>query len=116
MPAMMGIILLGGTIVNNAIILIDFIDNAILSGMPRHQALEESVRTRLRPILITTGSTILGLIPLTMESAVGLERMSPLGVVASFGLLFGTIMTMVMIPVLYDLIESFRERFFAAAT
>ncbi len=115
MPAMMGIILLGGTIVNNAIILIDFIDNAILSGMPRHQALEESVRTRLRPILITTGSTILGLIPLTMESAVGLERMSPLGVVASFGLLFGTIMTMVMIPVLYDLIESFRERFFAAA-
>lgn len=110
MPAMMGIILLGGTIVNNAIILIDFIDNAIASGMPRLQALEESVRTRLRPILITTCSTILGLMPLTFESAVGLERMSPLGVVASFGLLFGTIMTMVMIPVLYDLTASFGER------
>lgn len=110
MPAMMGIILLGGTIVNNAIILIDFIDNAIKEGMPRAQALEASVRTRLRPILITTCSTILGLMPLTFESAVGLERMSPLGVVASFGLLFGTIMTMVMIPLLYDMIASFIDR------
>ncbi|PKL51155.1 MAG: hypothetical protein CVV42_00930 [Candidatus Riflebacteria bacterium HGW-Riflebacteria-2] len=104
MPAMMGIILLGGTIVNNAIILIDFIDTSIASGMPRHQALFESVKTRLRPIIITTFSTILGLMPLTFESAVGLERMSPLGVVASFGLLTGTLMTMVMIPVLYDLL------------
>lgn len=111
MPAMMGIILLGGTIVNNAIILIDFIDTAVKNGMPRRQALEESVKTRLRPILITTLSTVLGLMPLTFESAVGLERMSPLGVVASFGLLFGTIMTMVMIPVLYDLIMSIAEKF-----
>mgnify|MGYP001213006019 FL=1 len=104
MPAMMGIILLGGTIVNNAIILIDFIDTSIAAGMPRHQALFESVKTRLRPIVITTFSTILGLMPLTLENAVGLERMSPLGVVASFGLLAGTLMTMVMIPVLYDLL------------
>lgn len=103
MPAMMGIILLGGTIVNNAIILIDFIDSAVDQGMPRHQALFESVKTRLRPILITTFSTILGLMPLTFEQAVGLERMSPLGVVASFGLLAGTLMTMVMVPVIYDL-------------
>ncbi|EKD83709.1 MAG: acriflavin resistance family protein (AcrB/AcrD/AcrF family protein) [uncultured bacterium] len=71
--------------------------------MPRHEALFESVKTRMRPILITTLSTIIGLMPLTFESAVGLERMSPLGVVASFGLLTGTLMTMVMIPVLYDL-------------
>ncbi|MBU1107804.1 MAG: efflux RND transporter permease subunit [Candidatus Riflebacteria bacterium] len=105
MPAMMGIILLGGTIVNNAIILIDFIDTSIAAGMPRQQALFEAVKTRLRPILITTFSTILGLMPLTFESAVGLERMSPLGVVASFGLLTGTLMTMVMIPVLYDLLS-----------
>ncbi len=109
MPAMMGIILLGGTIVNNAIILIDFIDSAIASGQEKRLALEESVKTRLRPILITTFSTILGLMPLTLEQAVGLERMSPLGVVASFGLLSGTLMTMVVIPVLYDLISDFIE-------
>lgn len=111
MPAMMGIILLGGTIVNNAIILIDFIDNAVKQGVPRLQALEDSVKTRFRPILITTLSTILGLIPLIFEQAVGLERMSPLGVVAASGLLLGTVMTMVMIPVLYDLIMSVSERF-----
>ena len=110
MPAMMGIILLGGTIVNNAIILIDFIDNAIDEGMPRQQAIETSVRIRLRPILITTLSTIIGLLPLTFEQAVGLERMSPLGVVASFGLFAGTIMTMVIIPLVYDLILDVRAR------
>ncbi|GAB4280832.1 MAG: efflux RND transporter permease subunit [Candidatus Rifleibacteriota bacterium] len=105
MPAMMGIILLGGTIVNNAIILIDFIDNAVKEGMSRQQAIENSIRIRLRPILITTLSTVIGLLPLTFEQAVGLERMSPLGVVASFGLFAGTIMTMVIIPIAYDLIS-----------
>ncbi len=110
MPAMMGIILLGGTIVNNAIILIDFIDSAVKRGVERRQALNEAVKTRFRPILITTMSTILGLFPLIFEQAVGLERMSPLGVVASAGLLVGTVMTMVMIPVLYDLIMSVGER------
>ena len=108
-PAMMGIILLGGTIVNNAIILLDFIDNAVNSGTPRRQALEESVKTRLRPILITTLSTVLGMIPLVFEQAVGLERMSPLGVVAASGLLVGTIFTVVVIPVAYDLIMSFKR-------
>jgi multidrug efflux pump subunit AcrB len=110
MPAMMGIILLGGTIVNNAIILIDFIDNAIQEGMELQNALETSVRIRLRPILITTCSTIIGMLPLTFEQAVGLERMSPLGVVASFGLFTGTLMTLVIIPIAYDLIISLKSR------
>ncbi|MFZ5951902.1 MAG: efflux RND transporter permease subunit [Candidatus Rifleibacteriota bacterium] len=111
MPAMMGIILLGGTIVNNAIILIDFIDNAIKEGCGRQQAMENSVRIRLRPILITTLSTVIGLMPLTFEQAVGLERMSPLGAVASFGLLAGTIMTMVIIPLAYDFVSDIKDRF-----
>ena len=110
MPAMMGIILLGGTIVNNAIILIDFIDNAIQEGMELQKALETSVRIRLRPILITTCSTIIGMLPLTFEQAVGLERMSPLGVVASFGLFTGTLMTLVVIPIAYDLIVSLKPQ------
>ncbi len=111
MPAMMGIILLGGTIVNNAIILIDFIDNAIKKGSSRQEAIENSVRIRLKPILITTLSTVIGLVPLTLEQAVGLERMSPLGAVASFGLFAGTIMTMVIIPLAYDFVCDIRERF-----
>nr|MBP7636154.1 efflux RND transporter permease subunit [Candidatus Ozemobacteraceae bacterium] len=111
MPAMMGLILLGGTIVNNAIILIDFIDQSRAEGMDRREALFAAVRLRLRPILITTGSTVLGLMPLVFEQAVGLERMSPLGIVAAFGLMFGTLLTLVLIPALYDRITGWEERF-----
>jgi multidrug efflux pump subunit AcrB len=109
LPALSGFILLGGTIVNNAIILIDFIENARQEGMEKRQALFESVRIRLRPIFITTFSTVIGLFPLTFERAVGLERLSPLGIVASCGLIGGTLMTLVVIPMLYDLATDMQE-------
>jgi multidrug efflux pump subunit AcrB len=60
-----------------------------------------SVKVRTRPILMTATSTIIGLTPLVMEWAVGLERMSPLGIVAATGLIFGTVLTMVFVPVVY---------------
>lgn len=115
MPAMMGLILLGGTIVNNAIILIDFIDQARAGGISRREALFEAVRIRLRPILITTGSTVLGLLPLVLEQAVGLERMSPLGIVAAFGLTFGTFLTLVLIPALYDRMSGWEDALAASS-
>ena len=104
-PAMMGIIFLGGTIVNNSILLLDFIIQARKNGMNRHDAIINSVKLRIRPILMTTISTIVGLTPLIFEMAVGLERMSPLGIVAAFGLTTGTVMTMVVIPVVYSLMD-----------
>lgn len=109
-PAMMGMILLGGTIVNNSILMLDFIINARAAGMTREEAILQSVRLRLRPILMTTVSTIVGLVPLIFEMAVGLERMSPLGIVAAFGLLVGTFLTMVVIPVVYSMFDSLTER------
>lgn len=108
-PAMMGMILLGGTIVNNSILMLDFIINARASGMPRDEAIMQSVRLRLRPILMTTVSTIIGLTPLIFEMAVGLERMSPLGIVAASGLLVGTFLTMIVIPVVYSLLDGLSE-------
>lgn len=105
-PAMMGMILLGGTIVNNSILLLDFIISARASGMARDEAILQSVRLRLRPILMTTVSTIIGLSPLIFEMAVGLERMSPLGIVAASGLLLGTFLTMIVIPVVYSSFDS----------
>jgi multidrug efflux pump subunit AcrB len=105
-PAMMGFILLGGTIVNNSILLLDFIINARKAGMSKDEAIVHSVRLRLRPILMTTVSTIIGLSPLIFEMAVGLERMSPLGIVAASGLLVGTFLTMVVIPVVYSSLDS----------
>ena len=104
-PAMMGIIFLGGTIVNNSILLLDFIVNARAKGMSKHEAIIQSVKLRIRPILMTTASTVVGLMPLILEMAVGLERMSPLGIVAAFGLLAGTVLTLIVIPVVYSLLD-----------
>jgi len=68
----------------------------------------ESVSLRLRPILMTTISTCVGLSPLVFEMAVGLERMSPLAIVASTGLLVGTFLTMVLVPVVYSCLDSLK--------
>jgi multidrug efflux pump subunit AcrB len=108
-PAMMGMILLGGTIVNNSILLLDFILNARKGGMGKDEAILQSVRLRIRPILMTTVSTIVGLTPLVLERAVGLERMSPIGIVAATGLLVGTFLTMIVIPVVYSSIDSLSQ-------
>ena len=105
-PAMMGMILLGGTIVNNSILILDFIINAREDGMSKNEAIIHAVQLRLRPILMTTVSTIIGLTPLIFELAVGLERMSPLGIVAASGLLVGTFLTMIVVPVIYSLLDS----------
>lgn len=105
MPAMMGIVLLAGIIINNSIFLIDFIKQARADGMNRRTALEHAVRLRLRPVLMTTISTFVGMLPIIYETAVGLERMSPLGTAAGFGLLIGTVMTLVITPVVYSLLD-----------
>jgi len=109
-PATMGMILLGGTIVNNSILLLDFILAARKAGTAKDEAILQSVRLRIRPILMTTVSTIVGLTPLIFEMAVGLERMSPLGIVAATGLLTGTFLTMIVIPVVYSSIDSVAVR------
>ncbi len=110
-PAFMGIILLGGTIVNNAILMLDFIITARQEeGLDVDEAIVQSVRLRLRPILMTAVSTIVGFAPLIFEMAVGLERMSPLGIAAGVGLLVGTLVTTVVTPVIYSLFESLRTR------
>jgi multidrug efflux pump subunit AcrB len=108
-PGMMGMVLLSGTIVNNSILILDFILNARKDGMDKNEAIFQSVRRRIRPILMTTVSTVVGLLPLVFEMAVGLERMSPLGISASTGLLAGTFLTIVVVPVIYSSVDSLLE-------
>ncbi|MDZ7787109.1 MAG: efflux RND transporter permease subunit [Halofilum sp. (in: g-proteobacteria)] len=105
MPAIMGLILLSGTVVNNSILLLDFVRQIRADGRNRDEAIVEAVRLRLRPVLMTTVSTVLGLTPLVFEMAVGLERMSPLGIAAATGLLIGTMLTLVVMPVLFSLLD-----------
>ena len=106
-PAKMGLILLGGTIINNSILLLDFILTKRMLGVAKKEAIIEAVKLRIRPILMTTVSTIVGLTPLVFEMAVGLERLSPLGVVAASGLAVGTFLTIIVIPVIYSLMDTF---------
>lgn len=105
MPVLVGLILLVGTVVNNAIILIEFIRQRRLAGVARREALLSSVRTRFRPIMMTSLSTIVGMIPLAAEWALGAERFSPLAVAVIGGMTAATFLTMIVIPVLYDLFD-----------
>jgi multidrug efflux pump subunit AcrB len=109
MPAMMGILLVAGTVINNSIFLIDFIENSRKKGLKREEAMVQSVRRRMRPIWMTTASTIVGMIPLILEQAVGLERLSPLGTVAAFGLAVGTIITLIVTPLFYSLLDDIKR-------
>jgi multidrug efflux pump subunit AcrB len=110
MPSFMGLILLMGIVVNNGILLVDFIQVALAEGRPLREAILQAVQLRTRPILMTAGATIVGMIPIALEWAVGIERLSPLAVVAIGGLIAGTFLTLLVVPVLFHALESGRRR------
>ncbi|WP_456391568.1 efflux RND transporter permease subunit [Nitratifractor sp.] len=101
MPAMMGFMLLAGIIVNNAILLIHFAIVKIKEGSDKRSAMLESIRIRTRPVLMTAFSVSAGMLPVALGSAIGLERLAPLGAVAIGGLIVGTLMTLVFIPTVF---------------
>ncbi len=101
MPAMMGFILLSGIIVNNAILLIHFAQEKMDEGMKKRQAMLESIKIRTRPVLMTAFAVAAGMLPVALGSAIGLERLAPLGAVAIGGLLIGTFLTLIFIPLVF---------------
>jgi len=101
MPAMMGFMLLSGIIVNNAILLIHFAMEQIQAGMDKRDAMIEAIRIRTRPVLMTAFAVSVGMLPVAQGAAIGLERLAPLGAVAIGGLIVGTIMTLVFIPIVF---------------
>lgn len=111
MPVMVGLILLVGILVNNSIMLIDVIRQRRQEGVTRKDAITSSVETRFRPIMMTSLSTIVGMIPLAMEWALGAERFSPLAIAVIGGMTASTLLTMIVIPVLYDWLDDIRVRF-----
>ena len=110
MPSMMGLILLAGVIVNNSILLIDFIEAGRKKGKDVHDAVLDAIRLRARPILMTAFGTSVGMLPVAFQRAVGLERLSPLAVVAIGGLIIGTFLTLIYVPIFYILFERLKER------
>ena len=101
MPAMMGFMLLSGVIVNNAILLIHFALEQIQAGKNKRDAMLESIKIRTRPVLMTAFAVSVGMLPVAQGAAIGLERLAPLGAVAIGGLIMGTIMTLVFIPIVF---------------
>ncbi len=106
MPSLLGIILLFGIIIKNAVLLIDFYQEYREGGDSPFESAMESVRVRFRPVLMTAFGTIAGMIPIAMESAIGLERLSPLADVAIGGLLIGTLLTLIYVPMFAYMVDT----------
>jgi HAE1 family hydrophobic/amphiphilic exporter-1 len=98
-----GCIMLGGIVVNNAILLVDQAGRLAREGMPTREALTEAGRRRLRPILMTTLTTILGLLPLALGIGEGADAQAPLARAVVGGLAGSTLITLILIPVVYSL-------------
>ena len=100
--AIIGYILLIGIVVNNAIVLMDYINQLRQQGIERTQAILQAGPVRLRPILMTTLSTILAILPLAFGGGSGNEGQAPMAIVVAFGLSFSTLITLILIPVVYS--------------
>ncbi len=103
--SIIGMVVLVGIVVDNATVKIDYTNQLRRGGMPLREAVEEGSHVRLRPILMSTGSTLVGLIPMALALERGAELMQPLAIVVIGGLTFSTFMTLILIPVIYEWVE-----------
>ena len=99
--SMMGFVMLMGVVVNNAIVLVDCINRFRLEGMEMDEAIINAGAVRMRPVLMTAVTTILGLLPLAIGIGTGAEMVQPVAIVCIGGLIYATLMTLVIIPVMY---------------
>ncbi|MDW8373983.1 MAG: efflux RND transporter permease subunit, partial [Planctomycetota bacterium] len=111
--AMIGLILLAGIVVNNAIVLIDRINQLRVEGSARRAAILRAAEERLRPILMTTLTTVLGFLPMALAGGEGAELRRPLAVTVVGGLSVATLLTLFVIPALYELLDRKSEEAFA---
>ncbi|HLQ72653.1 MAG TPA: efflux RND transporter permease subunit [Bacillota bacterium] len=110
-PAFIGIIMLAGIVVNNSIVLVDYINILRRRGMERYDAIIEAGRSRLRPILMTTLTTVLGMVPLGLALGEGAEMQQPLAITIIFGLTVSSIFTLILIPVVYTMFDDITKKF-----
>ncbi|CUT06694.1 efflux RND transporter permease subunit, partial [Candidatus Kryptonium thompsonii] len=105
LTAFMGLIMLVGIVVNNAIVLVDYTNLLRARGYELFNAIVTAGRTRLRPVLMTTLTTILGTLPLAVFKGEGSELWRPLGITMLGGLTFSTLITLVLVPTIYSIFE-----------
>jgi hydrophobic/amphiphilic exporter-1 (mainly G- bacteria), HAE1 family len=110
LTSIIGVIVLAGIVVNNAIVIVDFINQKKADGMECIEAIVESVKDRARPILMTALTTILGLVPLALGMGEGTEINQPMGITVIGGLISSTLLTLFVIPVIYSYFDKKNRR------
>lgn len=108
--SMIGMIILVGIVVNNGIVLIDFINQLVRRGLSRREAILEGSTARLRPVLMTTLTTVLAMVPMVFTRGEGAELQGPLAVVVVGGLTFSTLLTLGFVPALYEVFGNLQDR------
>lgn len=103
--AMIGFVMLSGIIVNNGIVLVDYINQLREQGMNKLDAIVEAGQTRLRPILMTAITTILGLVPMVVSGDSGSDMVRPMAIVTIGGLIYGTLLTLFVVPCIYAILN-----------
>jgi multidrug efflux pump subunit AcrB len=104
-----GIVALSGIVVNDALILIDFINRAVRSGVDVETAVVESGKARFRPVLLTSITTIAGLLPILLETSFQAQFLIPMAISICFGLLAATMLTLLYVPALYLIVRDVRN-------
>ena len=107
---MLGVLMLIGIVVNNGIVLLDYTRLCISRNMPIFEAVVTAGRSRLRPILMTTLTTVIGMVPMAIGNGVGSEMWNSLGMSVAWGLSFSTLITLFLIPVMFTALTLWRER------
>ena len=102
--ALMGFMILMGTVVNNGIVFVDYVNQLRMGGMAKKEALIETGKTRMRPIIMTALTTILSMSVMVFSQDAGNAMQKGMAVVVAFGLLYATLMTLFIIPVMYDIL------------
>ncbi len=105
MVGTLGLVLLIGIVVKNGIVLVDYINLMRERGMELYEAIAVSGQSRLRPVLMTAATTILGMIPMAFSHSEGSELWTTMGIIVIGGLLFSTLVTLVVVPVAYAIFE-----------
>ncbi len=109
--SMLGIVALSGVVVNDSLVMIDFINQAIEKGMPLREAVLESGKRRFRPIILTSLTTFFGLTPMILETSMQAKFMIPMAISLGFGVLFATGITLVLVPAMYLVLEDIQAFF-----